>query len=267
MSDMDTLTVGFLGFGNMAQAMARGLIHKHALPPERLCACARDWDKLSRSCASLGIHPCRNVQETVERSDLVILAVKPYQAAQVLESAQNLLAGKILLSVAVGIPFQALEELLPPGVHHISTLPNTPIAVGEGILVCENFHSLTEEELALVKNLFSQVGAVQLVEPGQMGAAGTLSGCGPAFSSLFLEALADGAVLHGLPRQTAYRLAGQMLAGTGKLLLEEGMHPGAMKDAVCSPGGTTIVGVAVLEQKGFRSAVIEAIDAIEGRRL
>lgn len=262
MPTLDTLNVGFLGFGNMAQAMAKGLLRTGLLPPERLHACARDWEKLSGNCAAMGIHPCKDAREAADRSDLLILAVKPHQAASVLESIQDRLAGKILLSVAVGLGYEDLEELLPPGISHISTLPNTPIAIGEGILICESVHSLSQEEFTLIRDLFSRTGLVQVVEPAQLGIAGTLSGCGPAFASLFLEALADGAVLHGLPRQTAYRLAGQMLAGTGKLLLEEGGHPGAMKDAVCSPGGTTITGIAALEKAGFRGSVIAAIDAI-----
>ena len=131
--------------------------------------------------------------------------------------------------------------------------------------MCEQKHSLTQPEFSLVEQLLSSIGLVRLVDAKQFSVAGTVSGCGPAFASMFLEALGDAGVKHGLPRALAYELAAQMVVGTGKLMLETGQHPGAMKDAVCSPGGTTIVGVAALERKGFRSAVIDAVDEIENR--
>ncbi len=152
-----------------------------------------------------------------------------------------------------------------PHTHHLSTIPNTPVAIGEGIFICENTHSLSDDEVKLFTELFSTISIVQFVETYQLSVGGTLAGCGPAFASMFIEALADAGVMHGLPRPVAYRLASQMLVGTGKLQLATGNHPAAMKDAVCSPAGTTIVGVATLERKGFRSAVIDAIDAIENK--
>ena len=145
----------------------------------------------------------------------------------------------------------------------MSTIPNTPVSIGEGIIIAENRHSLSNEEYQLVEELFSKIALLQFVDSKQLSIAGTLSGCGPAFTSMFIEALADAAVKHGLTREISYKLASQMVAGTGKLQIATGKHPGEMKDAVCSPGGTTIVGVATLERKGLRSAVIDAIDAIE----
>ena len=128
-------------------------------------------------------------------------------------------------------------------------------------LVKPNLDAISSKAL----RLFAKLGLAEFADEKMMSAAGTLAGCGPAFAAMFIEALADGAVKHGVPRAAAYSLASQMLAGTAKLQLETGAHPGAMKDAVCSPGGTTIIGVAALERKGFRSAVIDAIDAIETR--
>lgn len=261
-----TLTIGFIGFGNMAQALADGLIRTGAAKPEHMFACARNWDKLTASAGSRGITPCRTAAETVQQSDLVILAVKPYLIEEVTAPFRELLPGKIVVSVAAGWNFGRYQAIFSPDIHHISTIPNTPVSVGEGIIVCENRHSLTEEEYRSFRELFSPIAVIQPVETSQLSVAGTLSGCGPAFASMFIEALADGAVKNGLPRAAAYRLASQMIAGTGKLQLETGAHPGAMKDAVCSPGGTTIVGVSVLEEKGFRGAVIDAIDAIEKKQ-
>lgn len=262
---MKDWTIGFIGFGNMAQAMAEGLILKGAVKADQICACARDWDKMCKNGEKYGIKALKTPLETARQSDVVIVAVKPYLVEEVLTPIREALRDKILISVAVNFPFEMYEKFLLPGTHHLSTLPNTPVAVGEGIILCEREHSLTEEEFAGIKELFSAIALVEVVDTGQLGAGGTLSGCGPAFAAMFIEALSDGAVLHGLPRELSYKLASQMVVGTGKLQLARGRHPGAMKDGVCSPGGTTIKGVAALERRGFRSAVIDAIDAIEGR--
>lgn len=265
MTTPQDIRLGFIGFGNMAQAMAQGLLRKEALKAEQIYACAKDWEKLCRNTRDQGMHPCRGAREVAEHADIVVVAVKPYMIADVLPPIKDILQKKIVVSVAAGYPFEKYEGILLPGTHHLSTIPNTPVSIGEGIIICEKRHSLTEEEYRLVEALFSRIALVQSVETAQLSIAGTLSGCGPAFVSMFLEALADAAVLHGLPRALSYRLAAQMTAGTGKLQLASGCHPGAMKDAVCSPGGTTIVGVAALERKGLRSAVIDAIDAIENK--
>lgn len=258
--------IGFIGFGNMAQAMADGLLSKQAIRPEQIYVCAKNWEKLKKNADSRSVHPCRSAVEVAEHSDMVILAVKPYLIQEVTEPIRQILSEKIVISVAAGCPFETYESILAPGTHHLSTIPNTPVSVGEGIIICERRHSLTEEEFSDFKELFSSIALIEEVETSQLSVAGTLSGCGPAFASMFLEALADGAVKQGLPRASAYRLASQMVIGTGSLQLQTGNHPGAMKDAVCSPGGTTIVGVAELERHGFRSAVIDAIDAIERGR-
>ena len=157
------------------------------------------------------------------------------------------------------------ERLLAPGTHHLSTIPNTPVSVGEGIIVCERRHSLSDAEWQAVRELFGRIGLVPTVDTAQLSAAGTICGCGPAFIALSIEALADAAVKHGIARDEAYRMVSQMVVGTGRLQLESGEHPGRLKDQVCSPGGTTIRGVAELERRGLRGALIDAVDAIEGR--
>ena len=173
------------------------------------------------------------------------------------------LRGKIVVSVVAGYTFGRYERVLAEGTPHLSTIPNTPVSVGEGIVVCERRHSLSEEDYARITELLSKIGLVLTVDTELLDIAGTVGGCGPAFVCLFMEALADAAVKHGIARTDAYRMAGQMVAGTGRLLLESGLHPAQLKDAVCSPGGTTIVGVAELERRRFRGAVLDAIDAIE----
>lgn len=261
---MELQTVGFIGFGNMAQAMARGLLRGGEAP--RLFACAKRWEKLQASAGALGATPCRDAGEVLENTQVLIAAVKPYLIEEVLAPIRDRLEGKLLLSVAAGWDFARFEKILPAGVHHLSAMPNTPVSVGEGVVLLEEESSLTSQELAQVKELLAPLGTVETVPSSQMGIAGTLSGCGPAYAAMFLEALGDAGVLHGLPRDLAYRLAAQMLAGAGKLQLETGEHPGAMKDAVCSPGGTTILGVAELERRGFRGTVIEAVHAVQKGR-
>lgn len=254
--------IGFIGFGNMAQAMVRGLLLKDVLPAQQIYACAKNWDKLCKNAEQMGIQPCHDAAELVSQADMVIVAVKPYLIQEVLAPVKAALKDKIVVSVAAGYLFDKYEEILEPGTHHLSTLPNTPVSVGEGVIICEQKHSLTDEEYGLFEELFAPIALVQPVDTKQFGIAGTISGCGPAYAAMFVEALADAAVLHGLPRELSYALASQMVVGTGKLQRETKAHPGAMKDAVCSPGGTTIVGVAALERKGFRSAVIDAVDAV-----
>lgn len=267
MPELSNVKLGFIGFGSMAQAIAAGLLLKKAIRPDQIAACAKNWEKLCRNTEPKGMTPCRDAAEVIEKSNIVLIAVKPHLVAEVITPVREAIQKKIVVSVAGGYPFDRYEELFLSGTHHLSTIPNTPVSVGEGIFICESRHSLTEEEYRLVEDLFSKIGLMQSVDTPQLNIAGTISGCGPAFVSLFMEALGDAAVLHGLPRGLSYQLAGQMVAGTGKLLVETGDHPGAMKDAVCSPGGTTIVGVTTLERKGLRSAVIDAVDAIEKSRM
>ena len=259
-----SIELGFIGFGNMAQAMAQGLVSSGALSGEHIHACAGHFDKLQATAKKLGVNAYREAREVVEASDFVILAVKPYLIDQVVEPVRDLLADKAVISVAAGRDFACYEGILAPNSRHPSTIPNTPIAVGAGVVACEQRHSLTDEELKTFENLFGQIALIEWVDGKLLSTASSIAGCGPAFAAMFLESLGDAGVKHGLPRATAYRLAAQMMMGTAKLHLETGTHPGAMKDAVCSPGGTTIKGVAALEKDGFRGCVIDAIDAIEG---
>ena len=260
------MKVGFIGFGNMAQALAAGLAASGALQPGQIGACARDRAKLHRNTKPHGFLAFGDAAGVAGFADVVVVAVKPYQVEAVLAPVKGMLAGKVVVSVAAGMTFDRYEEILAPGTHHLSTIPNTPVAVCEGIVVCERRHSLSEAEWQSEQALLSHVGLVVTVDTAQLGIAGTVCGCGPAFVAMFIEALADAAVKHGIVRADAYRMASQMVVGTGKLQLATGQHPAVMKDAVCSPGGTTIVGVAELERKRFRGAVIDAIDAIQDKK-
>ena len=259
--DASTARIGFIGFGNMAQAMAKGLVEHAGFDGGRITACAAHFDKLKASCKPLGANAVHTPAEVAEASDLVIVAVKPYMVADVLTPAREALAGKAVVSVAAGLLFDFYEDLLGAGSHHLSTIPNTPIAVGCGVIACEQKHSLATDEWETFTGLFGGIALIEPVAGHLLSTASAVAGCGPAFAAMFLESLADGGVKNGLPRATAYRLAAQMMAGTAQLHLATGTHPGAMKDAVCSPGGTTIKGVAALEASGLRNALISAVDA------
>ena len=256
------MKIGFIGFGNMAQALAHGLVRGKAVEAGNIGACARDRAKLQRNTEPHGFRAFDDAASVAEFADIVVVAVKPYQVEAVVTPVRELLAEKIVVSVAAGVTFDDYERMLLPGTAHLSTVPNTPVSVCEGIVVCERRHSLSDAQWTSVEKLFSTLGSVIPMDTALLGISSTVCGCGPA---MFMEALADGAVKHGVPRADAYRMVSQMVAGTGKLQLATGQHPGVMKDAVCSPGGTTIVGVAELEHKGLRGAVIAAVDAVQNK--
>ena len=262
--DARSARIGFIGFGNMASAMAKGLIECAGIEGSHICACAAHFDSLEKRCEPLGVRAFKSPAEVVENCDLVVISVKPYLVGEVLSPVREALREKAVISVAAGLLFDFYEDLLGTDSHHLSTIPNTPIAVGCGVIACEQKHSLNDDEWETFAELFGGIALIEPVAGHLLSTASAVAGCGPAFAAMFLESLADGGVKNGLPRATAYRLAAQMMAGTAQLHLATGTHPGAMKDAVCSPGGTTIKGVAALEAAGLRSALIRAIDAIEG---
>lgn len=257
------MKIGLIGFGNMAQAMVQGFITYGKMDPDCFYACAKNYDKLLNNTKKYGIHACQDSKEVVKYSDVIILAVKPYLIEEVVKPICDDLKHKMVISVAAGYHFEKYSQILKEETAHISTIPNTPISCGEGIVVAENKHNLNAEQLELFMQLFKDIALVEFVDTHLLSIGGTIAGCTPAYAAMFIEALGDAGVKHGLPRLTAYKLAAKMLAGTGKLYLAEGQHPGVMKDAVCSPKGTTIKGVAALEKNGFRHAIIEAIDAAE----
>ena len=254
--------VGFIGFGNMASAICDGLLIKEAVKPENMCACARDMDRLRAKCASRGIKAMTYVPEVCKASDILVLAVLPQQVEEVVRSNAKHLKGKPVFSVAAGIDYDRFVIYLGEGYNHISTIPNTPIAVGEGIIAAEQKHSLTPEQLELFEGVFGNIAKIEYFSSELLSLGGTGAGCAPAFADVFIEALSDGLVKHGMSRAQAYSIVPQMLIGTAAYMLKSGKHPGELKDAVCTPGGTTIEGISALEEKGFRSALIYAVDKV-----
>lgn len=257
--DARDVRIGFMGFGNMASAMADGWIASGAIAGDRMCACAGRYDALVERCDRRGMRAMRTAAEVAAAADVLVVAVKPYMIEGVLGPIAGALAGKVVLSVAAGWDCAAYERVIP-GTRHLSTVPNTPVAINEGVIACEKTSTLTDDDRALLFELLGLLGKPVEVETRLLSVAGTVGGCAPAFVAMAIEALGDAAVKHGIPRTTAYEIVSQMMVGTARLQLETGQHPGAMKDAVCSPGGTTIKGVAELERCGMRSAFISAIE-------
>ena len=283
MTDLDNLTIGFIGYGNMAQAIAQGLVDAGVVTGGRIVACAAHYDKLCVTTAALGVRPLRSAAEVVSAADVVIVAIKPYQIESVVKPLARELAkpDKFVVSIAAGWDLAKYQELFggedvgdtgeageaaageAPDIHIQCTIPNTPMAVGKGVLVTEAANTLTREQTAAFEELFAPISLIERVDTAHMNIAMCIAGCAPAFTDMYIEALGDAGVKYGLQRAAAYRLAAKMVEGVGALYMATGTHPGAMKDAVCSPGGTTIRGVAQLEKDGFRGTVINAVDAIE----
>lgn len=208
----------------------------------------------------MGIIPFKSNAQVAAWADLIILAVKPAVVSAVAGEIRKAGEGKAIVSIAAGITTQALAGWLPD-CRVARVMPNTPALVGEGMTAVSKANSLAEHELAFVTELFESIGRVVLVDEHQLAAVTALSGSGPAYFFLLIEAMADAGVKHGLPRALAYELAAQTALGAGKMVRDAGQHPGALKDAVCSPGGTTIQAISALENAGARSAMMQAVDA------
>lgn len=260
------MKIGFVGMGNMAKALCAGFIDSGKIDKADIFAYAPTYDKLCKNAQTYGFYPCQNLVEMVEGCDTIIMACKPYQIEGVLKEISSSLSCKALVSVAAGWDYDKYMSYLDETVRVQFVMPNTPAMVGEGVLLFEDKNSLFPVEHDEIVSLFESTGKVVELPSHLMGIGGAVSGCGPAFVDLFMEAYADAAVKYGVPRKTAYELIAQTLLGSAKLQLETGEHPGVLKDNVCSPAGTTICGVATLEKAGFRSACIESIDAIMNKK-
>ena len=266
------MKIGFIGMGNMAIAIAEGWVKKDLVAGTDICAYAPNQEKLANNAARIGFVPMASAKAVVSAADTIVIACKPYQIEKVLTELGANLFGKAIWSIAAGWTYETFEKKLSgivgidDSVRIQCIMPNTPAMVGEGVFLFEEKNSLKPAELEEMKRLFEGLGVVITLPTEQMGIGGAISGCGPAFVDLFMEAYADAAVKYGVSRATAYKLVSQTVLGSAKLQQVTGEHPGVLKDAVCSPNGTTICGVAALEKAGFRSACIECIDAIMDKK-
>ena len=256
------MKVGFIGTGNMGGALAHAAAQSPA--PAELLLSNRTPEKAQALAQQLGATVSDN--ETIAQTcDYIFLGVKPQMMADLLARLRPILSrrqeGFVLVSMAAGLTLQRLREMAGLSCPILRIMPNTACAVGAGLTLYVPSPEVTEEQLSAFLTLMSASGRLEPLEEHLIDAGSAVAGCGGAFVSLFLEALADGAVTCGLPRDKARRYAAQMVLGTAQLALQSDQHTATMKDAVCSPGGTTIAGVRALERGGFRSAAMEAVIA------
>lgn len=258
--------VGFIGGGNMASAIGAGLIRKGILKPDNVWVSART-NKTLGFWNDLGAHATLKNGEVVDNCEIIFLAMKPHMLDDALNGILSTITEKeshvLFVSVLVGVTLETLANKLKPIAPYpriVRCMPNTPMMVGEGIIVycCM---STTAQDETMVETLFSHIGIAEHVPESLMNAVGGLSGSGPAYAYLVIEALADGAVKMGVPRPMATKFAAQVLVGAGKMVLETGRHPGQLKDEVCSPGGTTITGVHAMESGHVRASMMNAVEA------
>lgn len=255
-----TSKVGFIGAGNMAQALVAGLIERGTLQPAQVGVFDTDANQLRKVKARFLVTQLDSAASLADWADVVVLAVKPQVAASVLNIASTALSSdKLLVSICAGISLASLAERGANQARLVRVMPNTPALVGEGATAYALGQRTTEADGELVSALFAAVGQCVQVPESYLDAVTGLSGSGPAFVMLFIEALADGGVRAGLPRAVALSLATQTVLGSAKLVRESAEHPGVLKDQVTSPAGTTIEGVACLERGGFRGLVMDAV--------
>ena len=252
--------IGFLGGGNMGEALIRGLLKTGLIPPEDLFVTDVRLDRLEELARLYGLHTLSDNALLVRRVDVVILAVKPQILAAVLREIAPAVDGKLVVSIAAGVSTARIRGHLTGHVRLIRTLPNTPAVVLEGATAIARADGLEPGDLETAQEIFAAVGKVVVLEEELMDAVTGLSGSGPAYLALVVEALADGGVRVGLDRATAMTLAAQTVLGSARLLIETGTHPGQLKDMVTSPGGTAIAGIHTLEAGGLRRTLMDAVE-------
>ncbi|MFS0672069.1 pyrroline-5-carboxylate reductase [Ornithinibacillus sp. 179-J 7C1 HS] len=254
--------IGFIGSGNMAEAIIGGILTSEFASPENIYASNRTMPKLLDLKVTYGINIAEDNKEVADRCDIVFLSVTPDKYPFIIEEIKDVVKkDTIIILIAAGQTILQNEERFNKKVKMVKAMPNTPVLVGEGLTTISFNELVTPEEQDEVKKLFESFGKAEIIDEKLMDTASAVGGSSPAFGYMFIEALADAAVVNGMPRDKAYRIAAQALIGSAKMVLETGEHPGKLKDDVCSPGGTTIESVATLEEYGFRSAIIKAVQA------
>ncbi|HEX8823951.1 MAG TPA: pyrroline-5-carboxylate reductase [Archangium sp.] len=259
-------TIAFLGAGNMAEALIKGLLRAGTAKPESLIATGRRSERLETLQRTYGVRTTHDNLAAVREADVVVLSVKPQALDKVLvQVASEVDPRKLIISVAAGVPIAAMERRLGAGARIIRTMPNTPSLVGAGACALSPGEHASEEDLAVATRIFQSVGTTTVLDENLLDAVTGLSGSGPAYIFLIIEALSDAGVKVGLPRYTALKLAAQTVLGSAQLLIETNAHPGQLKDQVTSPGGTAIAGLHTLEAGGLRTTLINAVEAATRR--
>ena len=257
------MKLGFIGLGNMASAMIGGMLKKGLVSSENIIGSDVSESGRAQAAEQFGIEVCEDNKKVAAEADILFFAVKPIFLPQVLaEIADAVKENTVIVSIVAGKSIDFITQAMGGKARKIvRCMPNTPALVGEGCTGASANENVTKEEMALALSLLQSFGVAQEVPERLMDAVVAVGGSAPAYVFLFIEAMADAAVAEGMPRSQAYTFAAQTVLGSAKMVLETGKHPGELKDMVCSPGGTTIDAVKVLEQKGFRAAVMEAMEA------
>ena len=260
------LSVGFVGGGNMAEALIRGLVRGGHVGADRVTASGPRRERLDELHASYNIHVTTDNREVARNSSIVVLAVKPQILDKVLrEIGDQLKPGTLLISIAAGVDTETIEAAVADGVRVVRAMPNVPATVGAGATAISAGRHASEDDMVTARAIFDAVGITVTLDESHLDAVTGLSGSGPAYIFLILEALADAGVKVGLSRRDAQRLAAQTVMGSAKLLLDTDEHPGKLKDMVTSPGGTAIAGLHTLEEGGLRTTLINAVETATKR--
>ena len=258
------MKLGFIGTGNMASAIMGGVIQNNIFAANEIIGSdlfAAGREKVQKQ---FGINVTESNIEVVKQAEVFILSVKPQFYAEVIAEIKDYVKDdQIVITIAPGKTLAWLEEQFGKAVKIVRTMPNTPAMVGAGMTAATPNAYLSQEEISYVKTILESFGKVEFVPERLMDVVVSTSGSSPAYVYMMIEAMADAAVSGGMPRPQAYQFAAQAVLGSAKMVLETGMHPGALKDMVCSPGGTTIEAVRTLEALGFRSSIIEAMKVCE----
>ena len=260
-----TRTIGFIGAGNMAEAMIRGLLRGNDFAPEQVTASGPREERANELRDKYGIDATTD-NKAPARKDIVVLSVKPQILSRVLDEVADAIRGDALvISIAAGVPVATIQSRLASGTRVIRAMPNTPALVDAAATAIAGGEHAREADLADAKRIFDAIGLTVILEESALDAVTGLSGSGPAYVFLILEALSDAGVKVGLSRRTAQLLAAQTVLGSAKLLLETNEHPGRLKDMVTSPGGTAITGLHTLEHGGVRTTLMNAVEAATRR--
>jgi pyrroline-5-carboxylate reductase len=254
--------IGFIGLGNMGNAILQGILGSNIVPGTQIYVYDHHPEKGQVLNQTYSVNDLDSARDVAREADIVFIAVKPNVIVDVLVDIQKeLKKNTIVISIAAGVTIKTIAKCVGYEQKIIRVMPNTPALVNAAMCSITPNTEITDEELSAVQQLLNCIGETEVVPEDLIDAVIGASGSSPAFVFMFIEALADGAVKSGLSRKQAYKFAAQAVLGSAKLLLETGKHPGELKDMVCSPAGTTIEGVQMLEAKGFRSAVIDAVEA------
>jgi len=252
--------IGFIGAGNMGKAIINGLISSKLVDRDHIVVSSKTEKTRAGIKSEFGIETFADNSEVALKSDYLILAVKPNMHEEILEEISSSLRPQtVVITIAAGISIEYLKDKLKKGNKFVKAMPNTPARVGLGMTAISIGDGLEHDEIADVLSIFNSFGKAEIVDEKLMDAVTAVSGSSPAYVYMMIEAMADGAVLQGMKREAAYVFAAQAVMGAAKMVLETGVHPGELKDNVCSPGGTTIEAVSKLEEMGFRAAILEAM--------